>query len=409
MMRLSKKIFGILTLCLIGASTLFASNVRTGQDVRIDEPVSGNLYTAGGDIQMLAPIGGDIVAAGGEITVRDSVAGDVLIAGGEITLNGFISDDLRVFGGEIEVNGSVRGDLLVAGGEVTLAPGATVYGDLLVSGGKINIKGAVRGKLQAAGGEVVLEGPVDSDIELRGGRVRVDGAVRGASLLASSDLQLGPNASFAGNVRYWDGDGSVDFSDHLREGATASRDDSLEIGVDFTSWKAGFRKAAFAITAFKFLSGAVLIVLLITFFSGFFSRHAGDLTESVGSSLGYGVLYLLLVPVIAIFAFITVIGIPVGFILTAGYSITLILAGALISTLIAYELRAKMDKDWTTPLLMLVAIGVSLVLRLVDMIPFAGNLILFVLTAVGLGYIYQKTSSGSRAESQMSRDSEEIV
>jgi len=368
--------------------TIMASTIRSGETVRIDQPVAGNLYLAGGEVYINAPIGGDFIAAGGQIEVSAPIGDDGLVAGGEIAINAPVSGDLRIGGGQITIRQNIGGDLVVLSGEVIIAEGVAIGGDLMVLGGEIEMNGAVRGVIRISGGEFRMGGSASGGIEAKCGEITINGEVNGPARLSAGELDLGSNAVFTGDVRYWQGAGELDFSDHLRNGATATFDPSLQLSGG--AWdKEEVKRGMFLFSIYRFLAGVVLIVLLVNFFHRFFSRYAGRLTDNMAGSFGYGMLYLIGLPILIVLAMITIIGIPVGFILAAGYGITLALAGALVSVILAYELEKFQGRNWSKSTMMLIAVGISLGIRLVDFIPFAGSLVLFLLIAVVFGYLYQ--------------------
>ena len=96
-------------------------------------------------------------------------------------------------------------------------------------------------------------------------------------------------------------------------------------------------------------------------------RRASDTvyTETL-KSLGYGLLYLVGVPVAMIVAFITVIGIPIGLILLFGYILTMALASVITSVVAANWLNSKYNYNWGTGKLVLTATGIFIVLKLLS-------------------------------------------
>lgn len=395
-------------LLLFAPLFLLGSTVKSGENVTIDKPVEGNLYVAGGEIYTNAAIRGDFIAAGGKIFVKDSVGDEGLVAGGEISIESPVMGDLRIAGGQVTIRGNITGDLVIMGGEVRVAPEAQIGGDLIMMGGEVDIGASIKGQIRVSAGELTFRGNATGPLNIKGGEITIDGTVRGPSTLSAQNLKLGSQAGFYADVRYWQAEGEMDFGGHLKEGAKATYDPALKSDLaqfDFDE----LRRGLFWFSIYRFLAGILLIVLLITFFHPFFSRHAGQLTDDMGSSLGYGALYLIGIPVLAVLAFITVIGIPVGFILTAGYSITLALAGALVATVMAYEVERYLGKDWGKGVMMLVAVGISLLLRLVGYIPLVGGIVMVLLIAVVFGYLYKNIRREGRLRRQAAAASEDIV
>jgi uncharacterized membrane protein len=404
---MKRSILLLATLLLALPLWLGASEIKSGEKVRISEPVGENLYVAGGEVVVEAPIGGDLVAAGGKIVINASIADGGLIAGGEIVFNGDIQNDLRILGGKIVINSNVAGDLVIAAGEVMVGPGSSIDGDLIVMGGKLNLLGAVKGKVILRGGEMILGGPVAGSLSAYGGKLVVNSEVRGQSELSAENISLGPDSRFFSDVRYWNKSGEIAFDGRLADGATARYDESLKMdfsGIDRQDWQQFW----FLFSVYRFIAGILLIVLLVLLFHRFFRRNAGALTDNAAANFGYGVLYFIGIPILSFLAFITIIGIPVAFILTAGYGITLALAGALVATVLTYEIDKYTNRQWGRGTVILVAIGISLLLRLLSLIPVAGWLVSALLITVVFGYLYQNIRN-DRNRRRQTLSSDDIV
>lgn len=76
--------------------------------------------------------GSDFILQRGE-----SLAGDLVVFGGNVTLeqDSRVEGTVVVWGGDAEIAGEVRGDVVAFGGDVHLAPTAVVNGDLIALGG----------------------------------------------------------------------------------------------------------------------------------------------------------------------------------------------------------------------------------------------------------------------------------
>ncbi len=382
---MKKSIFFLAILGLLTAAPLHASKVRGGDNVTISEPVDGNLYSAGGDVRIDAPIGGDLVCAGGNIWINEAVAADVLLGGGEARISNKIGGDVRLASGKLRIEADVAGDLIVAGGELTIQEGVTIGGDVLIAGGKVIFDGIVQGDMKVAGGEVIFNGKVAGKMEMKGGKLYCNGEVHGAASLAAEELNIGANAAFHSKVQYWNEKGNANFEGHLYDSATAKYNENLKFQTRFDREvvKKGF--AAFAV--FRFFSAALLMTLLVALFGRFFDQNAGIAKENVGKSLGWGALLLIGTPFAAALAFATVIGIPIGFIMLSGYGIALMLANSLTAVVAAYELKKYLQGDWNKGIIMAVSLGAFVALRLVGMLSFPGQLVVFVATAIALGAI----------------------
>ncbi|MFN7119713.1 MAG: hypothetical protein ACK4TA_23155 [Saprospiraceae bacterium] len=382
---MKKSIFLLAILGLLTAAPLHASHIKGGNEVTIAEPVDGNLYTAGGDIRINAPIAGDLVCAGGDIWINELVAADVILVGGEAKITNKIGGDVRLASGNLTIAADVAGDLVVAGGELTIEQGVTIGGDVIIAGGKVIFDGATQGNIKMVGGEMIFNGKTAGKMELKGGKIYFNGEVKGDATLAAQELNIGSNAAFYSTVQYWNEKGDANFDGHLYEGATANYKENLKFKTKLDREVVKQGLVAFAI--FRFAAAALLMTLLVALFGKFFTKHSGYIRENVGNHAGTGLLFLLGVPVVAALAFATVIGIPVGFIMLSGYGIALMLANSLTAVVAAYELKKYLNRDWNKGILIAVALGAFVALRLVGMLAIPGKFIVFAATAIALGAV----------------------
>ena len=385
-------IFLLLFSATLFAQNLLASNIRSGGEVIINEPVEKNVHVAGGKIYVNAPVKGDLLGAGGEIRINETIGKDIIVIGGDIHVAKAPGEDARLAGGKIRVSDNIPGDLVITGGDVEITDAVTIGGDLIVAGGKVSMYGLVKGNVEAAAGELVLYGAVEGTLKASGGKIELGGRVAGPSSIAADNLQIMSDARFESDVRYWFKTGTADFEKALAIGATATRDESLKL--QYSEWQSKSRmfkkRLTPAFVLYRLASGALLIGLIVAFFSGFFARIAGGTQRAnMGGLMGVGVLYLVGVPFVIGIAAITIVGLPAAFAVGGMYGATVSVAGALTAIVGAYELDKRLARNWTKGQLLLVSIGFFIGLRVLGALPLLGSLGVFILTAIAFGFIIQ--------------------
>lgn len=394
---MKKSIFILVLLAILaGMLPVAASETRTGEEVIITETVDENLYIAAGEMQVEAPVNGDVIAAGGSTWINQPVGDDVMVLGGEIYVHSEVAGDVRVAGGQVYITKDVHGDLIIMGGELSVASTAVIHGDVKIFGGSIKFAGKALGDVQIYAGEVKFDGEATQTLEIKAQDVNFNGVVRGTAVLAAEDLKILNNASFHSDVTYWSKAGEMDLSKYLEEGASATYDERLSFKTNID--KGFIRKGLVGLAVFRIVSAALMIVLMVSFFAPFFEKHTGNIKEHFGNYLGVGSLFLVATPFAAILAFVTVIGIPIGFIMISGWAIALTVAHSLTAVVAAYELEKYLNREWNTIVTMAVAVAGFVVLKLVGMMAFPGQLITFVLTAIAIGAVIQWLRQGWRRQ-----------
>lgn len=373
----------LLTVLVIHSMLASAFVIKYGNDINITKPIYENVYIAGGNIHINAPIHGDLIIAGGNVTINDSVQNDILIAGGSVTFNGFAGDDIRCAGGNIRISKGVAGEVVLCGGSVTIDKGITI-GHLLASGGNVTVNGIVNGKISGVFGNLYLNGTVFKDIDCRGGKLTINGRIGDNSVLAARNIVIGPEAAFYKNVRYWNSDGSMDFKQSLKNGSKSYYDASLKFDTD--KWY--YLGAASILWLIWYLGMALIMILIIQYlFSKTLSNAAFTVYNSTLKALGTGFLFFLVVPVAALIAFITIIGVPVGILILFSYVTLVFLATVITSTVAANWINNRYNKLWSYWKTVFVAFGLFVLLKLICMLAFVGWLILILLVCLSFGSI----------------------
>ncbi len=342
----------------------------SGESVTVSEPINDDAYVTGGQVMITKDIGQDLIVFGGSLQVTGNTKQDLIAAGGNISVNGSVGDDVRIGGGTIVIAGNVGDELMAAGGTIDIGPDATVSGDAILGGGAITINGNINGNAKIAGGEVIVNGEVKNGAEIRADKITVNGTIQGGATLVAKEIVLGADSAFVGDVRYWNKTGALDIATHVT-GGTATFDVTLQPRDGEPSFAASVATIAIALL-WALASSALILLLLVIFLRGFFVQVEERAVKNFWKDLGIGIGFLLIVPMAAIILCVTLVGIPIGLMLLAGYIATLYLAEIFASIVIALWWANRRKAKWSKVVLFFVSLGVLIVLNLVQLIPIAG-------------------------------------
>lgn len=357
---------------------------KASDNIVIREKVTKDLYVAGGTVTINAPVYGDLIVAGGTITVNDTITQDILLAGGNINFNGYVGDDIRCAGGTIRISHHVAGDVVVAGGTITIDKGVIIHGNLLATGGEVKVDGEIEGYIKSGAGTFTLNGKAGHDIDCRGGEITINGTVGGTSVLAAKTIEVGEDASFNGDVKYWSKNETPDFTNAVHQGKPVF-DSSLEI----EGGKLIYLGFASILIALWYLGMALVMIFLIQYlFSTTMKTAAGTVKSESLKSLGFGALFLIGVPIAIVISAITIIGVPVSILLLIGYITLLALATVIVSLLITHWINNTYYQfSWSNVKISFVAFGIFIAIKLTSLTPVVGPLIMALLVGMGFGAI----------------------
>ena len=371
---------------------LSRANFDVGDLAVVSLPFGNDLYIAGGKVVVTETVAGDLLAAGGSLIINGPVGADLQAVGGNLIVNGPVGDDLRVAGGDITLVSRVGGDVVIYGGSVTIPDGVVVEGDVIIRSGALHLGGTIMGDLRVDASVVDFSGTVKGNAKFIGDeKIRLSGRVEGQSLAAAPELVLGPGAGFGEDIVYWRKDGQMDFG---RAPIGGQARFSPELKRDETHGQHPFkertvRRGLEAVFSLFFLgtllSGTLVIALCVALFPKVF-REAGEiLHETFLKSLGVGILTYLLLPVSAVIAMVTLVGIPVGLVLAVLFGLSVIFGRVITAIVFAAWIERRRADQWSSGRLMIAGMGVYTVIKLVGLVPFLGWVLVLLTTLTGYG------------------------
>jgi hypothetical protein len=241
---------------------------------------------------------------------------------------------------------------VVLSGRADVPQGQQV-GDLVVFHGSSSVDGTVDGSLTAFDAPVTISGRVNGDVVVFNGRVELRGGANVTGDVVSQDAPVVASGATIGGT--------------TRRVQTNPRWDRFGWAGRFAFW--------LAVSVSTLVVGLVLLWLV--------GPGAARILEAgrtrIGPSIGWGLLVFFGLPILAIFALVTVVGIPLGLGVLA--ALGLIYAfGYSASAWILGRSILRTPTAWVVAFLLGWAI-----LRAVALIPILGGLVWFAAVVFGLG------------------------
>ena len=181
---------------------------------------------------------------------------------------------------------SSTGDRVVITGPVTIDRGETAD-DVVVIDGDVSVAGRVRGDLIVVSGKLRISGTVDGDVAA-----------------VAERATLAPGARVGGDLIYGDERPLVP------AGATVEGDID-RVSVDEITDPAGFIGAA-ALWIAVSVSALILGLLLLWLAPRALEAAFAAASSSIGAVIGWGLLLFFGLPILAVIALVTLVGIPLG-------------------------------------------------------------------------------------------------
>src|SRR3954468_8594731 len=243
---------------------------------------------------------------------------------------------------------------------------------VVITGGATVPAGRTAGDVLVVDGTVRIAGHVTGDVISVSGPVRVTGRVDGDLIAVSDRAFLGARARVGGDLRY--GDERPVLARGARVGGKISKEDWADTANGW-GWVSGL-----AWWLAVSVSTLIVGVLLVWLAPGALYAAERAVREHLGATIGWGVAIAIGVPLLAILALVTLVGIPFGVaLLLAAIPVLLV---AYVTTAWIVGRRVVRDRSPSPWVALLAGWGI---LRLLALIPFVGGLVALAATIVGLG------------------------
>lgn len=335
----------ILLVSLISSSALamqfnFPTEKSSNSIINISDEIKDNLFSAGYQVNNEA-----------------SVIGDAFLFGMDVSQNGNISNNLFVGSQIADIKGKIDHDLFVGATTVNLNKDTVIANNAYIGSSTANLAGIIKGNLYVATNTLTISGTVEGNIQAE-----------------VTNLTLEKTAIVKGTINYTS-QNDLKIEDGAVYSGIEKKDQTVEKNnfIDITFWTNKL---------FSLLSLLLVGVILLTLIPKKSEEITNTIKNRFWSSFGWGLIVLIILPIIMLFSMIIIIGFPLAMILFSIYLtiiyLSKIFVGIVIGSLI---LRGKWLAIWYMTL------GLILII-LITMLPWIGNLVNFVIPLLGLGAVY---------------------
>jgi len=313
------------------------------------ETVDGDLFVASNSISIEGTVTGEVFLAGSSVKVSGEIAGDAFIIGDNVDLSGRFLTDARVLGNTVELTGIFDGEVSTAGRYVDID--ATVTGVVNAAGETVSAAGAFANtvNIHARKAMLLADARFEKDVNVQ-----------------AEEFTKADSVAIAGKLNQVIGKAHAQEKEKKKEEAG---------GCWFV-----------LIFWLVCLLGIIIVGLIVnTLFPNFMTRTTKLVTAEPIANIGWGLLTLILFPIVFCILLVTLIGIPLALLLLVFILIGLYLGKLFVAvaagSLIATGLFKKEGAFWVR-----LVVG-AVILYLVLAIPIVGWLVAVIVFCMGIGAI----------------------
>lgn len=316
-----------------------------GDTINVDYTVVGNAFIAGKDITISAPIGGDAFVIGDTVTINT---------------NGYIYSNLFVSCNKLTINGIVY-DLYAVAKDITIGENGYIYRDIRTTSSNIDIFGTIGRNAYVFCNNIALSSKEGTT---------------GYATENSADL----SAIIYGNLEYYS------------ENEINIPENSVKGEIKYSAIKTDKTEniSSIIIAALSSIIFTVIIWLLLNWLSPKYISEAKELlTTKIGSVIGFGLLGLIVLPIISIILLMIPVTTKFAAVLIGIYVLSIAISTSIFTLAISEFISNKLNLENKWLHLAITSAG-ALVIYLLKLIPYVGILLSIICTVLGLGILIKK-------------------
>lgn len=386
-----------LILILVFPGVISAAEFKNDESITIkaEETINDNLFVGGGQVSVEGTVNGDLFVMAREINISGTVNGSVFAIGYKINLTGKVTENVFVGGNIVEINSVVDQDIFAAGQDIAI--NNYISRDAFLAGSflELGAEAKVERNLSIAGGINNINGGIGNNLYLNSGEVNLNGTV-GSNLEGKvNQLKLLPNAVISGDLNYQspkvatiDDEASVvgkkswtKIEDSQKDSIKEKKSSLFSQGYGFKLWTS--------------LSLILLGFIVTAIFKNKTRVVADYLRQNYLRSFGYGMLIVVIAPVVMLVLLFTLVGIPAIFFFIAGLYVMTVLAKIFLGICLGDYILQNTKKDKAerkSPSIYAVYFLGIIILMLINLLPILGSIIIWlgVVAALGSQFILLK-------------------
>ena len=401
MLKKLQKILLIAIMMVAVMSTMsFASEAEltaVDQDQKVttisngNDSANENVPTTGNEGESEAEPATDDAATDGTDTAEssqpDMLLDDLYLIDSSINYSKIVDGNAYIIGDDVTISSIIGGDLFVLGNNVTLTKDCVVYGNLFLLANTANLDCYVYGgNLYAACSSLTVgeRGAIYRDMKVATSKLSFNGTVGRNAHVTGNEIELGETTKIYGNFDY-SSSKAIEVPSEAVSGTINYNEIKNDDSEEAPSSPIVSKLIDLAYTLIYTLIVFGLIVLLAHKFHE--KLQSAPLNKVAVTSLK-GLAILVATPIVAIILVCTIVGIPVAIALIAVWLLLVCGFASVVATIsVASFVSAKV------PVLakahgLLGVILVTIVLWLLELIPYVGGLISLIACIYGLGLIF---------------------
>lgn len=285
-----------------------------------DQTVKSDIFITGARARIDGNVEGDVFFFGQSIEIDGHIKGDAILFAQSARITGQIDGNIRSFANNLTITGTVQRNVLTFNETLNLDSAGKVDGSLTVFGQTVSVDGHLGRDLLAMAGETIISGTINGEVRAKG-----------------RNMSIASSAQVSGPIRY-EGDNP----------ASVSSGAKLASPVEFTKMrhKSQYTEGHYYVWRIIWTAAFVLFGLVLFLLLPKFASEVVRAGERFGAPVGLGVLVFFGVPIAAVIACVTVVGIPLGVLTLGLWILAIFCAEIVVGTVVGNWILGKPVDTW---------------------------------------------------------------
>jgi len=382
-----------------------------GGDLNLTLDENDDVLVLAADVSAVGQVRGDVTVFGADVRLDLTTDGETQIVAADIELDGLVRSSVSLAGADIRVGAEILEDLEAAGADVTL--NGSVAGDAAIAGATVILTpdSAIAGEAELAGRALIIEGRLASGAQIEAREVTISGMISGPVTIRARDVVFEAGAQLSGPVtvrspnapRIAEGVEMGEIN-HIVDPFDDYDFDKPDVNIGIEDF--GFAPSPWAAGGVMAASAFLLGLLVALASPRGVSKIASSFRQRPWIAGLLGLVVLAVLPILTITLFVlllvTVIGIPLAFLLIFALPIVLFLSFAFGGIVIGDLVLNRSGDPAGFGLRAGSFLAALLAIALLSAIPVLGFIVLPLVLCIGLGAwtlaIFSRTSATAQSE-----------
>ncbi len=279
----------------------------------------------------------DLIVTCARGRIDGTIEGDLFFFGQSVEISGHIKGDAIIFAGSARINGQIDGNVRSFANNLTIT--GTVAKNVLTFNEVVNLDsaGKVDGSMMAFAASVGIDGHLGRDLLAMDGETTISGNILGEVRAKGEHMSIVSSAQIAGPIHY-EGDNPA----NVAAGA------KLASAVEYTKKerKSQYSTGHYYIWRVIWTAAFILLGLVLYLLMPKFAEETVRAGERFGAPVGLGILVIVGVPIAALIACITVVGIPLGLLTLGIWLLAINCSEIVVGTVVGNWIFGRTSDTW---------------------------------------------------------------